>query len=89
MQSYIILTNNPNLEPSVKKFNYLCNMDKVYKSRVAKWYIALCIAMTGIFVWSIFLCYNTALVLIIDAVLMGISLFMIYDIPTNEWRGVL
>lgn len=55
-------------------------MGKVYKSKVAKWYIAFCIAMTLIFIGSIFLCYKFTLVLIVDVVMMGTALFMIYDL---------
>lgn len=54
-------------------------MDKVYKSKVAKWYVWLCIGMTIIFIGSIYLCYQSTWVLLIDVVLMGIAQFMIYD----------
>ena len=54
-------------------------MDKVYKSKVAKWYIWFCVGMTAIFLGSIILCYQSTWVLLIDVVFMGIALFMIYD----------
>ena len=55
-------------------------MEKVYKSKVAKWYLWFCIGMTIVFIGSIYLCYQSMLVLLIDVVFMGIALFMIYDI---------
>ena len=55
-------------------------MDKVYKSKVAKWYVWFCIGMTIAFIGSIYLCYQSTWVLLIDVVFMGIALFMIYDI---------
>ena len=54
-------------------------MGKVYKSKVAKWYLWFCIGMTIAFLGSIFLCYKSTWVLLIDVVFMGIALFMIYD----------
>ncbi len=54
-------------------------MDKVYKSKVAKWYVWFCIGMTIAFIGSILMCYQSTLVLLIDVVFMGIALFMIYD----------
>lgn len=55
-------------------------MNKLFKSKVAKWYIWFCVGMTIAFIGSIFLCYNSTWVLLIDTVLMGICLIMIYDI---------
>ncbi len=54
-------------------------MDKVYKSKVAKWYVWFCISMTIAFLGSIYLCYESTWVLLIDVVFMGIGLFMMYD----------
>ncbi len=54
-------------------------MDIVYKSKVAKWYVWFCIGMTIAFIGSIYLCYQSTFVLLINIVLMGIALFMIYD----------
>ena len=54
-------------------------MNKIYKSRVAKWYIWLCVGMTIAFIGLIYLCYKSTWVLMIDIVFMGICLFMIYD----------
>ena len=54
-------------------------MNKVYKSKVAKWCIWFCIGMTITFFGSIYLCYDSTWVLLIDVVLMGIGLVMIYD----------
>lgn len=55
-------------------------MEKVYKSKVAKWYLWFCIGMTIAFIGSIYLCYLSTWVLLIDVVFMGIALLMIYDI---------
>lgn len=54
-------------------------MKRVFKSKVAKWYLWFCIGMTIAFIVSIYLCYKSTWVLLIDVVLMGICLFMIYD----------
>lgn len=54
-------------------------MNKVYKSKVAKWYIWFCIIITIAFIGSIYLCYKSTWILLIDIFLMGIGLFMIYD----------
>ncbi|MDE7410941.1 MAG: PH domain-containing protein [Paramuribaculum sp.] len=54
-------------------------MNKVYKSKVAKWYLWFCIAMTIAFIGSIYLCYKSTWVLLIDIVLIGIALIMMYD----------
>ena len=54
-------------------------MNKVYKSKVAKWYVWFCISMTIAFLGSIYLCYDSTWILLIDVVLMGIGLVMIYD----------
>lgn len=54
-------------------------MRKVYKSKVSKWYLWFCIGMTIAFIGSIYLCYQTTWILLIDVVFMGIGLLMIYD----------
>ena len=54
-------------------------MDKVYKSKVARWYIWFCIGMTIALIGSIYLCYKSTWVLLIDIVLMGLWLLMMYD----------
>ena len=54
-------------------------MNKVYKSKVAKWYVWFCIGMTIAFLGSIYLCYDLTWILLIDVLLMGIGLVMIYD----------
>lgn len=55
-------------------------MGKVYKSKVAKWYLWFCIVMTIAFIGSIYLCYQSTWVLMIDVIIIGIALFTIYDI---------
>ena len=54
-------------------------MNKIYKSKVAKWYIWFCIIMTIAFIGTIYLCYKSTWVLLIDIASMGICLIMIYD----------
>lgn len=54
-------------------------MNKVYKSKIAKWYLWFCIGMTVALIGSIYLCYDSTWVLLIDVVLIGIALIMMYD----------
>ena len=55
-------------------------MYKIYKSKVAKWYIWFCVGMTIAFIGSIYLCYKSTWVLLIDITFMCVCLLMIYDI---------
>ena len=55
-------------------------MDTVYKSKVDKWYIWTCIGLTVAFIGSIFLCYDSSLVLLIDVVFSGVCLGCLFDI---------
>lgn len=54
-------------------------MNQIYKSRVARWYLWFCIVMTAAFMVSIYLCYKSTWVLLIDIALIGIGLIMMYD----------
>ena len=54
-------------------------MNRIYKSKVAKWYICFCIIMTIVFICSIYLCYKSTWVLLIDIFFVGVCLIMIYD----------
>ncbi|MBD5173665.1 MAG: PH domain-containing protein [Bacteroidales bacterium] len=54
-------------------------MYKIYKSKVAKWYIWFCMGMTIAFIGSIYLCYKSTWVLLIYITFMGVCLLMIYD----------
>ena len=54
-------------------------MEKVYKSKVARWYIWLCIVSVLVFIGSIYLCYSSTFALLIDIVMIGICLLMIFD----------
>ncbi len=56
-----------------------CVSNRVYKSKVARWYIWFCIVMTITFFGSIYLCYKSTWVLLINIVLFGIGLIMMYD----------
>lgn len=51
----------------------------VYKSKVAKWYLWFCLGMTIAFFGSIYLCYDSTWVLLIDVAFIGIGLLMMYD----------
>ncbi len=55
-------------------------MKKVYKSKVANWYIWFCAILTVAFFGSIYLCYKSTWILLIDVVLVGIGVLMLYDI---------
>lgn len=54
-------------------------MNRIYKSKIAKWYIWFCIIMTIVFICSIYLCYKSTWVLLIDIFFVGVCLIMIYD----------
>ncbi|MDE6587265.1 MAG: PH domain-containing protein [Paramuribaculum sp.] len=54
-------------------------MDKVYKSKVAKWYVCFCIGMTIAFIGSIYLCYQSTWILLIDVAFVGMALVLMYD----------
>lgn len=54
-------------------------MYKIYKSKVAKWYIWLCVGMTIAFIGVIYLNYKSTWGLLIDISLMGGCLFMMFD----------
>lgn len=54
-------------------------MNKIYKSKIGKWYVGLCIAMTVLFIGSIFLCYQSSWVLLIDVVSMGLGIALLLD----------
>ncbi len=54
-------------------------MKKVFKSRVARWYSGFCIGMTIALIGSIYLCYKSTWILLIDIVLLGIGVLMMYD----------
>lgn len=54
-------------------------MKKVYKSKVAKWYLWICIGMAVAFAGSIYLSYKSTWVLLIDVVFMGIGVGLMFD----------
>lgn len=54
-------------------------MNKIYKSKVARWYIWFCVLMTIALIGSIYLCYKSTWVLLIDTVFVGIGLLLMYD----------
>lgn len=58
---------------------YLCNMEKVYKSKVAKWYLWTCIGSVAAFAGSLFLCYHSTWILLIDVVFIGIAVAFMFD----------
>ena len=55
-------------------------MEKVYKSKVAKWYLLTCILFATAFAGSMFLCLHSLPVLIIDVILTGSGLALMLDI---------
>ena len=59
--------------------NFVVDMNRIYKSKVAKWYIWFCVCMTIAFFGSIYMCYKSTWVLLIDIASMGICLFMLFD----------
>lgn len=54
-------------------------MGKIFKSKVARWYVWFCVGMTLAFLGSIYLCYKSTWIILIDVVMMGACLLMIYD----------
>ncbi len=54
-------------------------MKMVFKSKVARWYLWFCVGMTLAFLGSIYLCYTSTWVLLIDISLLGVGLVMCYD----------
>lgn len=58
---------------------YICSMEKVYKSRVARWYLWTCVGVAAAFVGSIFLCYYSTWILLIDVVFVGICVALMLD----------
>lgn len=55
-------------------------MRKVYKSKVAKWYLWTCIGVVAAFIGTLFLCYSSTWVLLIDVVFIGIAVALMFDI---------
>lgn len=55
-------------------------MEKVYKSIVAKWYLWTCIGVVAAFIGTLFLCYQSTWVLLIDVVFIGIAVALMFDI---------
>lgn len=58
---------------------YICSMEKVYKSRVARWYLWTCVGVAAAFVGSIFLCYYSTWILLIDVVFVGVCVALMFD----------
>lgn len=58
---------------------YICSMEKVYKSRVARWYLWTCIGVAAALAGSIFLCYYSTWILLIDVVFVGICVALMLD----------
>lgn len=55
-------------------------MEKVYKSKVAKWYLWTCIGVVAAFIGTLLLCYQSTWVLLIDVVFIGIAVALMFDI---------
>ena len=58
---------------------YICSMEKVYKSRVARWYLWTCVGVAAAFVGAIFLCYYSTWILLIDVVFVGVCVALMLD----------
>lgn len=54
-------------------------MKKIYKSRVARWYRWTCIGVAAAFVCSLFLCFQSTWILLIDVVLIGACVALMLD----------
>lgn len=54
-------------------------MEKVYKSKVAKWYLLTCIGLAGVFIGTLLLCYKSTWVLLIDVIFVGIAVALMFD----------
>ncbi len=54
-------------------------MEKVYKSRVARWYLWTCIGMAVLFIGSIALCFKSTWILLIDVVFVGLAVALMFD----------
>jgi len=54
-------------------------MEKVYKSKVAKWYLLCCIGFFAAFVGTLFLCYKSTWILLIDVLFVGIGVALMFD----------
>lgn len=55
-------------------------MGKVFKSKVGSWYVITCVLLTFAFVGSVCLCAKSTMILLIDVVMVGIALCIMYDI---------
>lgn len=62
-----------------KKLNNFVSMEKVYKSKVAKWYVWTCFGVVAAFIGTLFLCYQSSWILLIDVVFMGITVALMFD----------
>ena len=54
-------------------------MEKVYKSLVAGWYKCTCVVMLVAFLASLYLCYKSTWILLIDMVFVGFCVYMMFD----------
>lgn len=54
-------------------------MEKVYKSKVARWYLWTCISMAALFAGSIALCFSSTWILLIDVVFGGLAVALMFD----------
>lgn len=54
-------------------------MSRTFKSRVAKWFVGICIAMTIVFLISLYLCFNSTWIIVLDVILMGIGVYTVFD----------
>lgn len=61
------------------EISFFYSMEKVYKSKVAKWYLWTCIGCAAAFAGTLFLCYQSTWVLLIDVIFIGLGVALMFD----------
>ena len=54
-------------------------MEKVYKSKVSRWYLCTCAGISVAFVATLFLCYRYTWILVVDVLFMGGGVALMFD----------
>lgn len=54
-------------------------MEKVYKSKVSRWYLCTCAGISAAFVATLFLCYRYTWILVVDVLFMGGGVALMFD----------
>lgn len=58
---------------------------RVYKSRVAKWYICACVVMVLVLIVTLILCYKSTWFLLIDVVFLGVGVWLMFDMLLHTY----